>query len=666
MKREWTIREGLPQPMGASIRDGGVNFVIFSSQAAKIELCLFAGGCETRLALPARSGHLWHGFVPGAGAGLRYGYRVHGEANASAGVYCNPQKLLLDPYARALDGSPRYGSAEEFAWFDPRDTRDNAAFAAKSVVLGDLPFDWEDDTPPDVPYSRTVIYEAHVKGLTRLFPDLENAGTYRALADPRVIDYFGALGITALELLPIQQHFDERHLQRRGMVNYWGYNTVAHFALEPRYAADPARAAAEFRTAVKALHKAGIEVILDVVYNHTAEQDREGPLLCQRGIDNPAWYWLSDDGDYLNASACGNTLQVAHRDVTRWVLDSLRYWVTEFHVDGFRFDLATVLGREPEFAAYGKFFQALYQDPLLKSRKLIAEPWDLGDSGYRLGAFAAPFCEWNDRFRDDIRRFWLRQSGELDLFAERFAGSSDLFRHSGRAPSASLNFLTAHDGFTLRDLLSYDHKHNEANGEDNRDGHNDNLSDNHGVEGETRDPQVLGARGDTAKALLATLLLANGTPMLLAGDEFANSQQGNNNAYCQDNELTWLDWCDRDSELLAYCRALIALRKEITTGDAWWGANVRWLTPGAREMVTRDWSDRQTKALQILIDGKWLLLVNGKRGEQRFLFPRGDWRSALAPRQVSHEEKNSAQSLLVPGMGIWIYAGRHFSDNESS
>lgn len=665
MNREWTIRAGRADPLGACVRDGGVNFVLFSAQAEKIELCLFVADQETRLCLPARSGHLWHGFVPGATAGLRYGYRIHGGAGAR---YCNPQKLLIDPYTRALDGSPGYGSAEERAWFDPGDSRDNAARAAKSVVSGNHACDWGDDSHPDVAWAQTVIYEVHVKGFTRLFPDLKHAGSYRALADPRVIAHLTRLGVTAVELLPIQQHFDEAELQRRGMVNYWGYNTVAHFAVEPRYAADSAQAAAEFSAAVKALHSAGIEVILDVVYNHTAEEDRKGPLLCQRGIDNAAWYLTDDAGDYLNHSGCGNTVQVAHRDITRWLLDSLRYWVENFHVDGFRFDLATVLGREPEFAPYGKFFQALYQDPVLRARKLIVEPWDLGDRGYQLGAFAQPLSEWNGRFRDDIRRFWVQQSGALGLFAERFAGSSDLFCHDGRAPAASLNFITAHDGFTLRDLVSYDHKHNEANGEQNQDGSEDNFSDNHGVEGKTRDPEILAARRDTQKALLATLLLANGTPMLLAGDEFGHSQQGNNNAYCQDNETTWLNWRDRDEELLSYCRALIACRKEFTESGgqgAWWGQNVRWFTCDAREMRAQDWSNRQTKALQILIDDHWLLLVNGKRGAQGFFLPEGAWRCRLAPREMQQQSlspQDGVSQLIIPCMGLWVYRRASFRE----
>lgn len=655
----YAVHRGQPYPMGASLREDGVNFALFSSRAEKVELCLFAAdGGETRLTLPGRTGHIHHGFVPGLQAGQRYGYRVYGVHQPEKGIYFNPQKLLIDPYSKQIDGTPRYGSAEEYADFDVNDGRDNGSIAPKTVVTAASRFDWGDDKAPRTPWEKTVIYEAHVKGLTQLFPDLADAGTYRALADSRVIAHLQTLGITAVELLPVQQHLDESHLQNRGGVNYWGYNTYSHFAPEPRYAADSSQAADELRSAVKALHAAGIEVILDVVYNHTAEQNREGPLLCQRGIDNPAWYWVNEDGFYYNWSGCGNTVQAAHRNITRWILDSLRYWAEEFHIDGFRFDLAVQLGREPGFNAYGRFFQALYQDPILAPCKLIAEPWDIGDFGYQLGAFAQPFAEWNGRFRDDMREFWVRQSGDLGTFAARFAGSSDLFNHDGRLPSASINFITAHDGFTLRDLVSYNEKHNEANGENNRDGHNDNISDNHGAEGETADTGIQQARSCTARALLASMILARGTPMLLAGDEMGNSQSGNNNGYCQDSETTWLNWAQKDSALYAYTASLIQLRQQYAgeLGDSWLTADsVQWLNADGSMMQESDWHDRNRKAMLVLLETGLLLAVNGKRGAETFTLPEGDYQIISAP---SSDCQLHGHTLSVSHMGLWVLAHR--------
>ena len=405
---------------------------------------------------------------------------------------------------------------------------------------------------------------------------------------------------------------------------------------------------------MRTLHKAGIEVILDVVYNHTAEQDGQGPMLCQRGIDNALWYWLNGDGYYENWSGCGNTLNIVRRDVTRWAADSLRYWVEEFHVDGFRFDLGTVLGREPDFQAYGRFFQVVYQDPFLASRKLIVEAWDIGEGGYHLGNFPQPFAEWNGRFRDDMRAFWVWESGSLGAFAERLAGSSDIFCHSGRRPSASINFITAHDGFTLHDLVSYNEKHNVANGEENRDGHNENISYNHGVEGETYDIHVLNDREYTAKALLASLLMANGTPMLLAGDEFGNSQGGNNNGYCQDNSISWLDWPDKKHGLQTYVQELIAVRNRIRllNEDQWWNEQrVQWLSSDGLAMGETCWHNRGIKAMQVLIDGEWLLLVNAKRSQQLFNLPQGQWEMSCVPSKKFNY--NSAK-CTVEHMGIWI------------
>ncbi|STZ75750.1 glycogen debranching protein GlgX [Bergeriella denitrificans] len=656
------IQEGRPYPMGAHPAEGGVNFAVFSHHAEKIELCLFDGDRETRLTLPTRSGSVFHGFVHGIGPGQRYGFRVHGS-NDAPGACFNPQKLLADPYARQIDGRPHYRNAEELAWFHHSDGRDNAAIAPKSVVTAPDCFDWEDDRRPNIPWGQTVVYEAHVKGLTRLFPDLAHAGTYRALADERVLSYLKQLGVTAVELLPVQQHLDEYHLQQAGMSNYWGYNTYAPFAPEPGYAADDGRAAEELKTAVKALHRAGLEVILDVVYNHTADQDRHGPMLCQRGFDNLSWYWVRGDGDYENWSGCGNTLKAAQRDVARWIADSLRYWAETFRIDGFRFDLGSILAREPHFQAESRLLNLLYQDPVIAQCKLITEAWDLGPDGYRLGSFPHPFAEWNGRFRDDMRAFWVRESGQLGAFAERLSGSSDLFGHNGRRPSAGINFITAHDGFTLNDLVSYNEKHNHANGEGNRDGHHDNISDNHGIEGPSDDPAILEARTHTAQALLASLMLSAGTPMLLGGDEFGNSQQGNNNSYCQDNALAWLNWPPTRHPLQDYVAKLAETRALIRslTADCWWQPqNVRWLDTEGSAMTEAGWHDRSRKAMQVAIDGEWLLLVNAKRSPQLFNLPQGQWRAFCVPSEKFNY--TSADQVQTMHMGIWVFRRHEHRD----
>lgn len=654
--RSYIIQPGRPYPMGSSCGKGGVNFTLASAHAEKVELCLFDGEHETRLELKARSGAVFHGFVPDIGAGQRYGFRVYGHNEAARGLCFNPNKLLLDPYAKKVDGQPHYGSDEEMAWYAPHDLRDNAALAPKSVVAAEGGFDWENDAPPDIPWAQTVIYEAHVKGFTKQFPDLADGGTYAALADARVIAYLKNLGITAVELMPVQLHLDEYHLQRQGLRNYWGYNTYAHFALEPAYAADAARAEDELREAVKALHRAGIEVILDVVYNHTAEQDWTGPVLCQRGIDNRLWYWVDGEGQYLNWTGCGNSLNLSHREVARWAADSLRYWAEAFHIDGFRFDLGTILAREPDFQAYGRFLQTLYQDPVLSAKKLIFEAWDLGEGGYRLGGFPAPFAEWNGQFRDQMRRFWVWESGDLGAFAESFSGSPALYAHSGRTPASSINFITAHDGFTLHDLVSYNHKHNHANGENNRDGHDDNISYNHGAEGGTADEEILQSREYTAKALLASLLLANGTPMLLGGDEFGNSQDGNNNAYCQDNPTAWLNWPQGRHVLQDYVQNLLAVRRQIALladEDIWWPTQrVQWLASDGLPMEEDDWHNRGSKAVQVCLDGSWLLLVNAKRSAQSFRLPQGNWQAVCVP---SPHASFSYGLCRVEHMGIWVF-----------
>lgn len=561
------VRPGRPWPLGATPCDGGVNFAVFSAHASQIDLCLYSpdGRHEVRrIVLAGRSGDVWHGHVAGLAAGQLYAFRAHGPYAPEIGHRFNPNKLLLDPYGKAVSGRLRWsdtlmgyrvGSARGDLSFDARDS----AFAMPKSQVVDDAFDWAGDAPPGIPMERTVLYEAHVKSLTRLHPDIPERirGTYAALGHPALIAHLKRLGVTALELLPIQAFFDDRFLVAKGLRNHWGYNSIGFMAAEGRYGA-----LAQFKGAVKALHRAGIEVILDVVYNHTGEGDEWGPTLCHRGLDNASYYRLVHGGrHYANDAGTGNTLDLTQRHVLRMVMDSLRYWAETCHVDGFRFDLATVLGREAHgFDGASGFFDALLQDPVLSRVKLIAEPWDLGPGGYQLGAFPAPFAEWNDKYRDGVRRFWKGDAGLAPDLARRVLGSAERFDHSRRSATSSVNFIAAHDGFTLSDVVSYAVKHNLANGEDNRDGHDDNHSSNLGVEGPTADPGVKAARGLRKRALLATLMLSQGTPMLLAGDEIGHSQGGNNNAYAQDNAVTWLDWAKADLDLADYVGRLTALR----------------------------------------------------------------------------------------------------------
>lgn len=623
------IRPGDPQPLGASYNGRGINFTLFSQHAERVELCLFdEQGIETRVDLPARSGDIWHGFIPALRPGQRYGYRVHGRWAPQQGLRFNPAKLLLDPAARAVEGEVsddrRFYSGD--AAPDPADT---GSIAPKGVVLAD-DFDWEDDQPPRVPWGSTVIFEAHVRGLTRLHPDIPEPlrGSYAALGHPVMIDYFTRLGITTLELLPVACFASEPRLLRMGLDNYWGYNPLACSALHPGYASGP-DARQEFQQAVKALHAAGIEVILDVVFNHTAELEQSGPTLSQRGVDNASYYWLEPGGDNSNWTGCGNTLNLSHPQVMAWALDCLRYWVEECHIDGFRFDLGTVMGRTPEYRQDAPLFQAIAADPLLSQCKLIAEPWDIGPGGYQVGNFPPPFAEWNDHFRDAARRYWLHGSLSNGEFARRFAASSDLFQRDGRLPSASINLVTAHDGFTLRDLVSFSRKHNEANGEDNRDGSDNNFSHNHGFEGLNAPLLVAEHRRRSVHALLTTLLLSQGTPMLLAGDERGHSQHGNNNAYCQDNPLTWFDWRRHDNGLFAFTAALIHLRRRIPAlqQNRWWqpgDGNVEWLNDQGQPLADEQWQQGEHR-LQIRLSQRWLITINATESVCDQVLPEGRW-----------------------------------------
>ena len=567
----YSVSAGQHWPMGASLSGDGVNFAVFSAQATAMDLCLFSpdGRLElARLPFADREGDIWHLHVAGIGAGQLYGLRAQGPYAPEEGHRFNPNKLLLDPYAKGLAGRLRWSDAVMgYKIGSPRadlsfDTRDSAFAVPKSVVV-DPGFFWGNDKAPQIPMADTVIYEAHVRALTMRRPDLQAPlrGTYAGLGHPVMIEHLKRLGVTTVELLPVQAFFDDRFLVAKGLRNHWGYNTMGFFAPEPRYGGQ--NPLAEMQTMVRALHAAGLEVILDVVYNHTGEGDAWGPTLGFRGLDNRSYYRLLQGGRYYaNDAGTGNTLDLTQPVVLRMVMDSLRYWVEQVHIDGFRFDLATVLGREAYgFDRNGGFFDAIRQDPVLARVKLIAEPWDIGPGGYQLGGFPAPFSEWNDKFRDGVRRFWRQDAGMAPEFSRRIMGSADKFDHDRRAATASVNFITSHDGFTLDDLVTYTVKRNLANGEDNRDGHDDNHADNMGVEGPSDDPVIRAARALRKRNLLATLLLSQGTPMLLAGDELGHSQAGNNNAYAQDNEVTRIDWAKVDTGLADFVARLVALRR---------------------------------------------------------------------------------------------------------
>jgi glycogen operon protein len=612
--------------LGASFTGVGTNFSLFSSVAERVELCLFdSSGVETRLDLPESTALCWHGYVPDVLPGQRYGYRVHGPYDPDKGLRCRPSKLLIDPYAKALDGGVDWDeSLFEYHFGKPDDLDnddDSAAHVPKAVVINPY-FEWENDRHPRTPWHETVLYEVHVKGFTKNNPRIPEAfrGTYAGLAHPASIEYLLSLGVTAVELLPVHQFVHDSHLMEQGLRNYWGYNSIAFLAPHIDYGSRRRNGqhVAEFKDMVRTLHASGIEVILDVVYNHTAEGNHMGPVLSMKGIDNPAYYRLVPDNRrfYYDTTGTGNSLNVGHPHVLQLIMDSLRYWVLDMHVDGFRFDLAATLARQfHEVDRLSAFFDLIQQDPVISQVKLIAEPWDIGEGGYQVGNFPPLWSEWNGKYRDTVRDYWRGEDQTLAELAYRFTGSSDLYEREGRRPSASINFLTAHDGFTLADLTAYNEKHNDANGEGNADGESHNRSWNGGVEGPTDDPEVLELRAQQRRNFLATLLLSQGIPMLLGGDEMGRTQDGNNNAYCQDNELSWFDWEHQDGSLIAFTQRLLAIRRhhpvfrrrEYFQGRALHGGgidDVAWFGPDGSEMSEDDWQEGYAKSMAVFLNGE--------------------------------------------------------------
>ena len=625
---------GEAYPLGARYDGVGTNFAVFSRVAERVELCLFdRAGREKRVELTDRSGFTWHTYVQGVGPGQRYGYRIHGPWDPGAGLKCNPSKLLLDPYARAVDGQVRWDDAiHAHTPGHPfrLQRRNSAPYVPRSMVVAD-DFDWRGDTPPRVPLEATVIYETHVKGLTKRHPAVPEAlrGTYAGLAHPAIVDYLLSLGVTSVELLPVHQFVHDGFLLERGLRQYWGYNSIGFFAPHGDYSSSgtAGQQVNEFKAMVRSLHAAGLEVILDVVYNHTGEGNHRGPTLAMRGLDNQAYYRARPESPrhYIDYTGTGNSLDIGEPYVVQLVMDSLRYWISEMHVDGFRFDLASTLARphhEVDFRS--AFFDAVQQDPVVRSVKLIAEPWDIGEGGYALGRYPSPWSEWNGRFRDVMRDLWRGQPDMLHDFGRCFSGSADLFAHEGRSPGASINLITAHDGFTLLDLVSYDHKHNEANGEGGRDGESHNRSWNCGVEGPSDDPGVLALRARQRRNLLATMFLSQGVPMLLGGDELGRTQLGNNNGYCQDSELSWYDWDSLDEEMLDFTRRLVQLRRhhavfrrlhwfrpeERAAGDEL--QDVEWCTPAGIPMQAEHWHTDGAAAIAVYLSGRNLQDEQGR------------------------------------------------------
>ncbi|RIV24112.1 glycogen debranching enzyme GlgX [Fibrisoma montanum] len=633
-----TVYPGEPFPLGATWKGDSVNFAIYAENAVGVDLCLFDtadGDTEPlKIRMKERDHHVWHVCVPGLKPGQLYGYRMYGPYEPENGHRFNPHKLLLDPYAKAIAGTIEWDDAlfgyevghpdEDLSFSDV----DSAPFIPKSVVV-DPEFDWEGDKPPRIPYHLSVIYETHVKGFTKMHPDIPKKlrGTYAGLGHPAAIDYLKKLGVTAVELMPVHQFVNDRHLVEKGLSNYWGYNTIGFFAPDVRYSGSGVHGeqVVEFKNMVKALHKAGIEVILDVVYNHTGEGNHMGPTLSFKGIDNAAYYRLNGR-HYMDYTGTGNTLNAMYPNVLRLIMDSLRYWILEMHVDGFRFDLASTLARElHEVNRLSAFFDIIHQDPVISQVKLIAEPWDIGEGGYQVGKFPPGWAEWNGKYRDCVRDYWRGADSMLGEFAERFTGSPDLYKEDYRRPTASINFITAHDGFTLNDLVSYNEKHNEANGEDNNDGESHNRSWNCGAEGPTDDKVICSLRDRQKRNLLTTLFLSQGVPMLVAGDEFGRTQNGNNNAYCQDNEISWLDWSKVDDKLLEFTRKLIHLRKDhpVFCRRRWFKGqpikgvgveDIAWFQPNGEEMTEENWSHDFAKSLAVFLNGRGIRSL-GPKGE---------------------------------------------------
>ncbi|GGF59197.1 glycogen operon protein GlgX homolog [Azorhizobium oxalatiphilum] len=686
------VRAGDATTLGATYDGEGTNFALFSAYAERVELCLFDASGETeieRITLPEYTNEVWHGYLPGVGPDTLYGYRVHGPYEPEKGHRFNPNKLLLDPYARDLAGEVEWSPAHFGYVLDAEekdlsfDTRDSAKGMPKCRIMDPKGYDWTNCPKPRIPWERTVFYETHVRGMTQLHPAIpeELRGTFEGLGHRAMVDYIKSLGVTSVELLPIHAFPDDEFLMSRGLSNYWGYNTMAFFALEQRYRGP--KGMAGFRDMVRAFHDAGLEVILDVVYNHTAEGNELGPTLSFKGIDNFSYYRTLPDQPryYINDTGTGNTVNTSHPRVLQMVLDSLRYWATEMQVDGFRFDLGTILGREPDgFDPRGGFFDAVGQDPVLAKVKLVGEPWDIGPGGYQVGSFPPGWAEWDDQYRDTVRDYWKGTEGLLGDFAARVTGSGDIYDQRGRRPWAGVNFVTAHDGFTLNDLVSYNEKHNEANGEDNRDGHSDNRSFNYGVEGPTDDPGIKAVRERQKRNILATLLVSHGTPMVLAGDEFGRTQQGNNNGYCQDNEISWFDWAHMDDDgraLTGFVQKLLAMRAAqpiLRRGSFRDGMIVTWLNPGGGEQTPEQWADAGANSIALRLsrddlgeEGEevWsdiIIAFNPHDGPVPFRLPERDgarWQAVLdtdAPDSPSRSTAGGEETVELAGRSLVLFA----------
>lgn len=686
------VLSGNPYPLGATWNGKGVNFALFAGNATAVELCLFDDESQKVhdvIKITERSRHVWHVYVPGVSPGQCYGYRVYGPYEPSEGHRYNPNKLLIDPYAKAISGAVNWHDSL-FGYELGKDDlsfseSDSAGFIPKAVVV-DPNYDWEGVTSPGRSYHETVIYEAHVKGLTKLHPGVPEdiRGTYSAVGHPVITDHLKSLGVTAIELMPVHQFINDRHLVERGLSNYWGYNTIGFFAPDSKYSSKGVCGGQvnEFKDMVKALHKAGIEVILDVVYNHTAEGNHLGPTLSFKGIDNAEYYRLAEDKRYyMDYTGTGNTLNALFPSVLRLMMDSLRYWILEMHVDGFRFDLASTLARGlNEVNMLGAFFSIIHQDPVISQVKLIAEPWDIGEGGYQVGNFPPGWAEWNGKYRDCIRDYWRGEESMLGEFASRFTGSPDLYQDDDRSPTASINFITAHDGFTLHDLVSYNEKHNEANGENNEDGEDHNRSSNYGAEGETDDQLIIDLRNRQKRNMLATLFLSQGVPMLVAGDEMGRTQQGNNNAYCQDNEISWLNWDRADDDLIAFTKKVIDLRRNnpVFCRRKWFQgqlvkgtgvADIAWFLPEGTEMQEHNWNEDFAKSLAVFLntnDGGFYVIFNAHYEPVVFKLPPGrygkTWTTVLDTGNVHGEDVEKFglhEEMVAQGRTVMVLKAEH-------